>query len=181
MSKDPQRGQPLVTGGLVPLRTPSERINQNLVHDYPGIKTASKSALLEWPVSDIWLIVEVIIQNKCYRRNRCFGDIGWGFGGTGVSLPAQWLLSRRVQRINASINDPLDLWSFLVTVYMTENVCDRLRALWGGQGLPRQQIISCRDSSPLVCFHCKIRRFGVHSCAPDPAAEPCSWCSLTFW
>lgn len=53
MSNGPQQGQPLVTAGLVPLRIPSERINQNLVCDYPGIKTASKPALLEWSLLDI--------------------------------------------------------------------------------------------------------------------------------
>lgn len=76
MSNGLQQGQPLMTGGLVPLRTPSERIDQNLVHDYPGIKTASKPALLEWPLLDIWFIVEVIIQNKCYGRNKYFWDAG---------------------------------------------------------------------------------------------------------
>lgn len=92
MSNGPQQGQPLVTVGLVPLRTPSERINQNLVCDYPGIKTASKPALLEWSLLDIWFIVEVIIQNNCYRINQYFWDTGWEFGEPGVRLPewGQW-------------------------------------------------------------------------------------------
>lgn len=73
----------------MPLRTPSERINQNSVCDYPGIKAASKPALLEWPLLDFWFMVEVMIQNKCYRRNQCFWDTGWEFGGPGVRLP-EW-------------------------------------------------------------------------------------------
>lgn len=67
-------GQPLVIGLGAP-QTPSERINQNSVCDYPGIKTASNPAILEWPSLDIWFIVEVII------RINATGEIsGFGIG-----------------------------------------------------------------------------------------------------
>lgn len=40
------------------------------------------------------------------------------------------LLSRRAQRIYPSTNDPLELWSFLVTVCRTENLCKKLLRWW---------------------------------------------------